>query len=127
MPVFALANAGVVFSSDMNLDFGLTVIIATSLFVGKSLGIPLFTFIGLKLKLIELPAGVNFRQVIGVAFLAGVGFTMSIFISNLAFEQHPELMDSSKVGILMGSVISGAVGYIILKLLGKKSASALPS
>lgn len=127
MPVFALANAGVIFSSDMNLDFNLTVVIATSLFVGKSLGIPLFTFIGLKLKLIELPAGVNFQQVFGVAFLAGVGFTMSIFISNLAFEQHPELMDSSKVGILLGSVISGAVGYIILRLLGKKSVKAHPS
>jgi len=120
MPLFALANAGVVFSSEMSLNWNLVMVIAIALFAGKSIGIPLFTFIGLRLKLIDLPSGVDFRQIFGIAFLAGVGFTMSIFISNLAFETQPELMDSAKIGILIGSTISGLTGYVLLRMIGRK-------
>ena len=78
-------------------------------------GIPLLSYLGFRLKLTSLPDDMNFKQVIGVAALAGVGFTMSIFIAKLAFANNPAYMDSAKVGIIAGSVISGITGYIILK------------
>ena len=85
MPIFALANAGVIFSANMELDVNLIINIVLSLFVGKLIGISLLSYIGVKLKLAELPEDINFTQIIGVAILAGVGFTMSIFIAGLAF------------------------------------------
>jgi NhaA family Na+:H+ antiporter len=115
MPVFALANAGVIFSASMELDVPLIVNIAVALFVGKLIGISLLSYIGVKLKLAELPVDMNFKQIIGVAILAGVGFTMSIFIAGLAFDNNMVFMDSAKVGIIIGSVISGCVGYLILR------------
>lgn len=115
MPAFALANAGILFSQDMSLNWQLSGIIAVSLFAGKMAGIPLLSYLGLKLKLTSLPDDMNFKQVIGVAALAGVGFTMSIFIANLAFANNPAYMDSAKVGIIAGSVISGLTGYMILR------------
>lgn len=115
MPVFALANAGVIFSASMELDVPLIVNIAVALFVGKLIGISLLSYIGVKLKLAELPEDMNFKQIIGVAILAGVGFTMSIFIAGLAFDNSMVYMDSAKVGIIVGSVISGCVGYLILR------------
>ena len=121
MPIFALANAGVVFSADMDLDTLIIRNIAIVLFVGKGLGITLFSFLGIKLKIAALPEGINYGQIIGVAILAGVGFTMSIFVANLAFIGNPVFIDSSKVGILIGSVVSGIVGFIILRWKGKRS------
>ncbi|MDT7828789.1 Na+/H+ antiporter NhaA [Pricia sp. S334] len=119
MPIFALANAGVVFSADMQLDVSLVMNIAIALFLGKGIGVTLMAFLGVKLKLAALPDGMNFRQVAGVAVLAGVGFTMSIFVANLAFTGNAMLIDSSKVGIILGSVVSGVVGYLILRWNGK--------
>lgn len=121
MPIFALANAGVVFSADMDLDTLIIRNIAIALFVGKGVGITLFSFLGIKLKIAALPEGINYGQIIGVAILAGVGFTMSIFVANLAFIGNPVFIDSSKVGILIGSVVSGIVGFIILRWKGKRS------
>jgi NhaA family Na+:H+ antiporter len=115
MPAFALANAGILFSQDMSLNWQLSGIIAVSLFAGKMAGIPLLSYLGIKLKLTSLPDDMSFKQVIGVAALAGVGFTMSIFIANLAFANNPAYMDSAKVGIIAGSVVSGLTGYVILK------------
>ena len=119
MPVFALSNAGVIINTDMNLDYSLITNIAVGLFVGKLVGISTFSYIGVKLKITELPNGIRFKQIIGVAILAGVGFTMSIFIANLAFVETPTYIDSAKIGILIGSMISGIVGYIILRLTSK--------
>jgi len=124
MPIFALANAGVVFSADMELDVPLVINIAIALLVGKGIGITLMSFLGVKLKIAALPDGINFRQVIGVAILAGVGFTMSIFVANLAFTGNAVLIDSSKVGIILGSVVSGIVGYLILRWSGDKKSPA---
>jgi len=119
MPIFALANAGVVFSADMELDVPLVINIAIALLLGKGIGITLMSFIGVKLKIATLPGDINFKQVFGVAILAGVGFTMSIFIANLAFTGNAMLIDSSKVGIILGSVVSGIIGYLILRWSGK--------
>jgi Na+:H+ antiporter, NhaA family len=115
MPIFALANAGVILGGGMNTDMALMSSLAISLILGKSIGISLISYIGIKLKIIELPVDVNMRQIIGVSFIAGVGFTMSIFIANLAFSDSNLFADSAKIGILAGSVIAGLLGYFILR------------
>jgi NhaA family Na+:H+ antiporter len=120
LPVFAFANAGVVLSTNSGLNTSLMLSITISLFVGKLLGVSLFSYLGVKLKLTELPTGINFKQIIGIASIAGVGFTMSIFIANLAFGNDLVNINSSKVGIIIGSIISGVVGVVILRLTSKK-------
>lgn len=119
MPVFAFFNAGVAFSASMNPDFPLITSLAVSLFLGKTIGVTLFSFAGLKLKLATLPQGVTFRQIFGTAMLAGVGFTMSMFIASLAFSGAADLMDSAKIGIMGGSLVSGVGGYLTLRLCRK--------
>ncbi|MCM4166540.1 Na(+)/H(+) antiporter NhaA [Arenibacter antarcticus] len=116
MPVFALANAGVALGTDIELDTDLLFHIAIALFLGKLIGVTLMSWIGVKLKLAILPGDITFKQIIGVAILAGVGFTMSIFIANLAFADNISYIDSAKVGIIVGSSISGVIGYIVLRL-----------
>lgn len=123
LPVFAFANAGVVISTSYDYDFALMRNIAISLFVGKIVGVTLFSYIGIKLKLAELPIGVRFKQIIGVAAIAGVGFTMSIFIDHLAFAGSDRSIVSAKIGIIVGSLISGIVGYIILRFFSKSKSS----
>jgi NhaA family Na+:H+ antiporter len=74
-------------------------------------------FLAHKIKLIEMPSDITYRHVLGVSFIAGIGFTMAIFIANLAFDnEHLEYIDSAKVGIIIGSIASGLVGFLILKL-----------
>ncbi len=119
MPIFALANAGVVISSGMEIDVPLVWSIALALLVGKLIGISLFSFLAVKLGLAELPQGSNAWQVIGVAVLAGVGFTMSIFIANLAFVENTVFISSAKIGILIGSLAAGVLGALILKVSGR--------
>lgn len=121
LPVFAFANAGVEISLDGDFDYSLMINIAISLFVGKFIGVSLFSYVGNKLNLTELPSGVHFKQVLGIAAVAGVGFTMSIFIDNLAFYGELINVNSAKVGIIIGSVSSAIAGYIILKLTSKVS------
>ncbi|HPB14208.1 MAG TPA: Na+/H+ antiporter NhaA [Bacteroidales bacterium] len=115
MPVFAFFNAGVAFRAGMDPDFSLITTLAISLFLGKTVGVTLFSFAGLKLKLASLPKGVTFGQIFGTAMLAGVGFTMSMFIASLAFSGAAELMDSAKIGIMTGSLVSGVAGYLMLR------------
>ena len=115
IPVFAFFNAGVAFSSDMQPDIPLVTTLALSLFLGKSIGVMSFSFLSLKLKFASLPEGVSFGQIAGVSILAGVGFTMSMFIANLAFADVSMLMDSAKIGILTGSLVSGVTGYMVLR------------
>lgn len=120
IPLFAFANAGVSFNTDMNFDSALIANIAICLFAGNFIGVTVMSFLSMKLRLTELPKGVNYIQILGIASLAGVGFTMSIFIANLAFVENIAFIDSAKVGILIGSFISGITGYFILKLGSKK-------
>ena len=116
MPVFALANAGVIitgnFISELTdpVSFG----IVTGLFIGKQLGISGFTWLSVKLKIASLPFSVTWKQIYSAGILAGIGFTMSLFIANLAFTSE-ELLTISKVGILTASLLSGFIGFFILR------------
>lgn len=115
LPVFAFANAGVVISTSYDFNFTLMTNIALSLFFGKFIGVSLFSYLGLKFKITELPSGVKFKQIFGIAAIAGVGFTMSIFIANLAFAGDLININSVKVGVIIGSLVSGIIGYLILR------------
>lgn len=119
IPIFALANAGVMIDSSAELDAALVLNITLALILGKSLGVSLFVLLARKIKIIEMPKEIDVKQIIGVSFVAGIGFTMSIFIATLAFETHPEYIDSAKIGILIGSFISAVIGYLLLKYATK--------
>lgn len=116
MPIFALANAGVVIGGNLAADFqspvGLGII--AGLVLGKQIGITLFSWASVRMGIATLPRGVTWRHIYGVSWLAGIGFTMSLFVANLAFGES-EFGAMSKVGILCASVIAGTVGYIILR------------
>ncbi|MDF3829238.1 MULTISPECIES: Na+/H+ antiporter NhaA [unclassified Pseudocitrobacter] len=119
LPLFAFANAGVSLQG-VTLE-GLTSLlplgIIAGLFIGKPLGISLFCWLALKLKLARLPEGANFSQIMAVGLLCGIGFTMSIFIASLAFGAvDPELITWAKLGILLGSLLSAVVGYSLLRM-----------
>lgn len=122
MPVFALANAGVIFNFSGDSNIALSVNIALSMIIGNVIGIFLFSWLSIKLKISELPENVNFKQLIGVSFLGGLGFTMSLFINNLAYTD-PVLVDSAKMGILIGSLIAGTLGYITIRMTIKPGVS----
>jgi NhaA family Na+:H+ antiporter len=115
MPIFALANTGIVLSG--NWAQGLVAPnglgIFAGLFAGKPLGIVLFGFLAVKLGLSKLPNEVSWNHIIGAGFLGGIGFTMSIFITLLAFD-NPDIVQSSKISILLGSIAAGLIGYLII-------------
>jgi len=115
MPLFALANAGIDLTGNWvgSLATANSSGILAGLFFGKPLGIALFSALAVKLGLSQLPSDVFWRHIIGAGFLGGIGFTMSIFITLLAFD-NPEIVQSSKISILLGSFLAGIVGYIIL-------------
>ncbi|CAM1340549.1 Na+/H+ antiporter NhaA [Tenacibaculum aestuarii] len=115
IPIFALANAGVLIDGDANLDTTLIRNIALCLILGNSIGITTIITVVKKLKIIEVPKDISNQHIIGVSFLAGIGFTMAIFISSLAYASSPEFIDSAKIGVLLGSVISAIIGYSILR------------
>lgn len=123
IPIFALANAGVTLADLDILDSLLSPVslgIIVGLFIGKQVGIFAFSFIAVKLKIASLPDGVNWKNLYGAGILAGIGFTMSLFIAGLAFNIS-ELLDLSKIGILTGSLLSGIVGFVVLKTSAPKS------
>jgi Na+:H+ antiporter, NhaA family len=121
MPVFALANTAI------NIQGGMTEIfehsysagIATGLIVGKPLGIFLLSLIAVKTGLCKLPGDIGWKEIIGVGFLGGIGFTMSIFITLLAFD-NSDVINNAKIIILVSSLVAGLIGYISLKLILKK-------
>lgn len=121
MPLFALANTNIAFQKEIFEGFinPLSLGIIGGLFVGKVLGINLFSWLSIKMKWAEFPAFSGWREMIGVGFLAGIGFTMSIFVSLLAFPDEIEIQNISKISILIASVLSGITGYILLKLKKK--------
>jgi NhaA family Na+:H+ antiporter len=116
LPVFAFANAGLSLEG-INvasvLAQPLTIGITLGLLVGKPLGVTLFSFLAVKTNIAVLPAGVRWSHIIGAGMLGGIGFTMSLFVSNLSFVS-PDLLNYSKLGILMGSILSAAAGLLFL-------------
>lgn len=125
VPVFAFANAGVyVLSMNLNdLISPIPVGIALGLFLGKQAGVFGFAWLALKLKLAQMPDNVNYTHIFGAAVLCGIGFTMSLFIASLAFEESGTGFIGDRIGILLGSLISAVVGYYILHWsLPKKAA-----
>lgn len=121
MPLFALANAGIVLDGNIiaALTSSVSLGIMLGLFLGKQLGITFFTWLAVKLKLGVLPDDVNWMQIWGLSCLAGIGFTMSLFISNLAYNDV-HTVTNSKIGILAGSLLSGLVGWIVLSIAANK-------
>lgn len=117
VPIFAFANAGVVLDG---MTFGdlfqpLPLGIALGLIVGKQVGVFGFTWITVKSGLSQLPPGANWLQIYGIACLAGIGFTMSLFIGSLSFDD-PELMNAVRLGVLSGSAVSAIIGYVALMM-----------
>ncbi|HRI48030.1 MAG TPA: Na+/H+ antiporter NhaA [Ignavibacteriaceae bacterium] len=117
MPIFALANAGVSIGSGLGeaLTHPISLGIILGLFVGKQLGIFAFSWIAIKLQLAAKPEGVSWKKIYAASILAGIGFTMSLFIANLALGTE-EMLNYAKVGILSASLISGIFGFVILKI-----------
>jgi NhaA family Na+:H+ antiporter len=115
MPLFALANAGVPLGGDIvgALASPVTLGIVLGLVVGKQLGIILFAWLAVRSGVSDLPEGIGFRHVYGAGWLAGIGFTMSLFITDLAFSED-SLVETAKLGILVASLIAGVVGWTIL-------------
>ncbi len=116
MPLFALANAGVSLGGGLAeaLTSPVALGIVAGLVLGKQLGVTLFAWLAVKSGISELPQGIGWRHVYGAGWLAGIGFTMSLFISDLAFSDG-SLVAAAKLGILVASVVAGVVGWTILR------------
>lgn len=121
LPLFAMANTAIIIDSDWHyaLTHRYTIGIALGLIIGKPLGISLFTYLSVKAKLCRLPEDLNWKSIIGVSFLGGIGFTMSIFITLLAFNDL-EHISHSKIMILLSSIIAAIIGLLFLKSVLKK-------
>jgi NhaA family Na+:H+ antiporter len=118
MPLFALANAGVTIRAGAMAD-PVAAAVALGLVVGKPAGIVLFSWLAVKAGVARLPAGVTWRMLVGGGFLAGIGFTMSLFVAGLGLEG--EHLTAGKVGTLVGSVCSAVIGTVVLVMVTKKS------
>jgi len=122
MPIFAFANAGVNLEglSLMSLMSPVPLGILVGLFFGKQIGVLLFSYVSVKLKFAEMPNNSNWMSVYGVSILTGIGFTMSLFVGNLAFINNIEYIDGVKIGVLSGSLLSTIFGYFVLFVSSKK-------
>ena len=123
MPVFALANAGVAFEL---ADFAdpVAVAVAVGLVVGKPLGVVVVSWLAVRAGWAQLPEGIDWSIMVGAGFLAGIGFTMALFIAGLALDG--DTLDAAKVGILGASAASGAFGMLILSTRLKAAAPPAP-
>jgi NhaA family Na+:H+ antiporter len=122
MPLFAFANAGVNLEG-LSLSSLLAPVplgILCGLFFGKQIGVLLFSYISIKFKFAEAPNNSNWLSLYGVSVLTGIGFTMSLFVGNLAFADNLQYIDGVKIGVLMGSLLSTVFGYILLLISAKK-------
>jgi len=120
IPLFAFANAGIVMNSSLLGDIGNPIALGVlfGMVLGKPVGIAFFAWVATKFKIASLPEGVSWKHIIGVGFLGGIGFTMAIFIDNLAFATDQYNIEIAKLAILLGSVLAGIFGYVMLFRLG---------
>jgi len=125
LPIFALANTGIVVGTGwaQNLTGANSSGIIAGLVLGKPLGITLLSFAAVSIGICRLPLDLKWRHVFGAGLLGGIGFTMSIFITNLAFVGNAETINASKMAILLASLTAGTIGFVWLKLLGQPAAS----
>ena len=122
MPLYAFANAGVSLEG-LSLDILLDKVplgIVLGLFFGKQFGVFIFSYISIKLKIAQMPNNSNWYNFYGVGVLTGIGFTMSLFVGNLAFVENLQYMDGVKIGVLTGSLLSTLFGYFLILLTPNK-------
>ena len=122
MPLFAFANAGVSLDG-LSLSSLLDKVplgILLGLFVGKQLGVFIFSYVSIKMKIAQMPNNANWFNLYGVGILTGIGFTMSLFVGNLAFVENMQYMDGVKIGVLTGSLLSTLAGYFLILLTPNK-------
>ena len=128
LPVFALANAGIVLSVDVlsdALSSSITVGVLLALPIGKAVGVLGMTWLAIRLGISRLPTGVTWSHILGVGLLGGIGFTVAIFVSGIAFDD-PVLVEQAKLGVLGATLLSGAAGYLFLRFVGaRRSGSEL--
>jgi NhaA family Na+:H+ antiporter len=129
VPLFALANSGISLEgmSLADLTKPLPLGIMVGLFVGKQVGIFLFTWAAVKTKVAPMPGGARAAQLHGVAVVAGIGFTVALFVATLAFASEPQLLTEAKLGILLGSLLSAVVGYLLLRFGPAPKVAAQPT
>ena len=122
MPLFALANAGVSLNgitfNSLLLPVPLGIVLG--LFIGKQIGVFLFSIVSIKLKIAQMPTNSNWLSLYGVGILTGIGFTMSLFVGNLAFIDNTQYIGGVKIGVLAGSLLSTLFGYFLLLITTKK-------
>ncbi|MFQ5516150.1 MAG: Na+/H+ antiporter NhaA [Acidimicrobiia bacterium] len=117
VPIFALANAGVRFAGIDFVDTATSSValgVGIGLVVGKLVGVSFFTWLAVRLGFGKLPRATGWVHIIGLAALAGIGFTVSLFVTSLAFA-HPMITDQAKTGIFLGSSLAGIIGYTFLR------------
>jgi NhaA family Na+:H+ antiporter len=116
LPVFGFANAGVSWSgvSLAELTGPVPLGLVAGLLLGKPLGVFGFSWVAARLGLVQLPREVSWPQVLGLSFICGIGFTMSLFIGALGFAEAPVLAEQAKMGVLLGSALAGATGVVLL-------------
>ncbi len=128
VPLFGFANAGIAFGAlpQGALTHPVTLGIVAGLFLGKQIGVLGFSWLTIRLGLAQLPPRAQWTHMVGVSILCGIGLTMSLFIGLLAFADAPELQNLLKLGVLIGSIVSGLVGALFLVLAGRKGANPHP-
>ncbi|CAG9000176.1 MAG: Na(+)/H(+) antiporter NhaA [Candidatus Celerinatantimonas neptuna] len=117
LPLFAFANAGITLGqTEVGFHFPLSLGIICGLFLGKPIGITFACWLAIKLKFARLPEGTRVAQLVATSILAGIGFTMSIFISSLAFPQMQHWVDQARLSVLIGSLLAACLGYVLLRM-----------
>lgn len=121
LPIFALANTGIIVGANalQNLTANNELGIMSGLILGKPVGITLLSFIVVSVGICKLPLDLNWKHIFGAGLLGGIGFTMSIFITNLAFAAQSEIINGSKMAILLASLVAGTLGFLWLKIFGQ--------
>jgi NhaA family Na+:H+ antiporter len=123
--VFALANAGIVLSTDaVSSPSAVLAGVAAGLVVGKLVGVAAFSWLAIRVGLGRLPEGARWGHIVGVACVAGIGFTVSLFVTGLAFDS-PTLQDDAKIGTLLASIVAAATGATVLAVTARRERRAV--